>query len=451
MESPAPELAAAELAEGGAMLKADQVLGSYKILDCLGAGGMGEVYRAKDTKLDRDVAIKVLPEVFSQDRERLVRFQREARLLASLNHPNIGAIYGLEESEGIRFLVLELVSGQTLAERLEKGRLSVDEALPVCRQIAEGLEAAHERGVIHRDLKPANVMVSSEGRVKILDFGLAKAFTGDMSSNEPANSPTVTGTREGVILGTAFYMSPEQARGKEVDRRTDIWAFGCVMYEVLTGSKVYEGQTVSDSIARILERDPDWDVLPSKLPPKVRDLLRRCLQKDLRRRLQAIGDARIEIEEVLADPGSEIQPPLSPATAPTWRRASILALVVGIMAGIAVWNLKPPLPEEPRRVAHFNITPQQTPLDIESYLQDVAISPDGTNIAYVGRGGARMQLYLSSVGQFDATSIRGTEGIFVTHPFFSPDGNEIAFIAGPPGELKKVPLRGGVPVTLALM
>ncbi len=249
-----------------------------------------------------------------------------------------------------------------------------------------------------------------------------------------------------------LYMSPEQARGKEVDRRTDIWAFGCVMYEVLTGSRVYEGQTVSDSIARILERDPDWDVLPSKLPPKVRDLLRRCLQKGLRRRLQAIGDARIEIEEALADPSGEIQPQLTPVTAPTWRRAGILALaaflVGGTMAGIAVWNLRPP--EEPRRVAHFNITPPPTvPLDIRNYYQDVAISPDGGHIVYVGRGRIGNQLYLSAVGQFDATPIRGTEGQFVTHPLFLPDGSEIAFIAGPPTELKKVSIHGGVPVTLS--
>ncbi len=281
-------------------------LGRYEIVRMLGAGGMGEVYLARDTKLGREVAIKVLPEAFAQDSERLARFEREARLLASLNHPNIATVHGLEESDGLSFLVMELVPGLTLAERLARGPLPVDESLTVCRQIAEALEAAHEKGVIHRDLKPGNVKVTPDGKVKVLDFGLAKAFEAEGVAGDLTHSPTLTSppTRAGVLLGTAAYMSPEQARGKPLDKRTDIWSFGCVMYEVLTGKKAFGGETVSDTIGAIMRGEPDWSVLPDATPPAVYRLLRRTLEKDSRERLRDIGDARIEIEEALTDAGT---------------------------------------------------------------------------------------------------------------------------------------------------
>jgi serine/threonine protein kinase len=276
-----------------------QTLSHYRLVEKIGEGGMGVVWKADDTVLGRQVAVKILPDDLAHDAERLARFRQEARLLASLNHPNIAAIHGLEESDGVRYLVLELVPGQTLAERIARGPLPVDEALTVCRQIAEALEAAHETGIIHRDLKPANVKVTPDGKVKVLDFGLAKAFEAGPAS-EPIDvslSPTLTnaGTMAGVILGTAAYMSPEQARGKPVDKRTDIWSFGCVMYEMLTGRQAFPGETVSDTIAGILAREPDWEALPAQTPVKIKDLLRRCLQKDLNRRLRDPWDARLEI------------------------------------------------------------------------------------------------------------------------------------------------------------
>src|SRR6185295_677746 len=275
--------------------------GPYEILAPLGAGGMGEVYRARDSRLQRDVAIKVLPAEFAQDAERLARFQREARLLASLNHPNIAAIYGLEEDGGARYLVLEIVEGESLAERLAAGPMPVEEALAVCAQIAAGVSAAHEAGVIHRDLKPGNVMVRHDGSVKVLDFGLAKGAEGRGGASDLTASPTVSlGTQTGVILGTAAYMSPEQTRARALDKRTDIFSFGCVMYECLTGRKTFAGESVSDTLAAILKSDPEWQALPPETPARIRDLLRRCLEKDRDRRLRDIGDARLEIEEALA-------------------------------------------------------------------------------------------------------------------------------------------------------
>ena len=298
-------------------------LGSYEILSHLGSGGMGEVYRARDTKLGREVAVKVLPEGFADDPVKLARFQREARLLASLNHPNIATIHGLEESSGVRYLVLELVPGQTLAERLADGPLGVEEALSICGQIAEALEAAHEKGVIHRDLKPANVKVTPEGKVKVLDFGLAKAFAGDAPGTDLSSAPTLSAsvTREGVILGTVPYMSPEQAQGKPVDKRTDIWAFGCVFYELLTGRIAFGGESVTEVIAAILKEEPDWKDLPPFTPAKVRDLLGRCLRKDKKRRLHDIADARIEIEEAVTARAAELSGAATTGTHAAWRRA----------------------------------------------------------------------------------------------------------------------------------
>jgi eukaryotic-like serine/threonine-protein kinase len=325
-------------------LKSGIKLGSYEIVAPLGAGGMGEVYEARDTKLGRNVAIKVLPAAFVNDPERLSRFQREARMLAALNHPNIATIHGFEHSDGVHYLVMELVTGQTLAELLKSGPLRVEETVKIAGQIAEALEAAHEKTVIHRDLKPANVKVTPEGRVKVLDFGLAKAFAGD-GGQDPSQAPTVTamGTEEGKILGTPAYMSPDQARGKPVDKRTDIWAFGCVVYELMTGKAAFHGETLSDTIAAVLEREPDWEVLPAATPAKVQDLLRRCLEKDVNRRLRDIGDARIELLDALA--GTKRQDASLQKRFKMTRRAAIGALA-GAAAGAAgaatsVWYLWP--------------------------------------------------------------------------------------------------------------
>ncbi|MGA9882895.1 MAG: serine/threonine-protein kinase, partial [Candidatus Acidiferrales bacterium] len=269
-------------------------LRSYEILAAIGAGGMGEVYRARDAKLGRDVALKVLPEAFARDSERMARFQREAKLLASLNHPNIAAIYGFEDSGATHALVMELVEGPTLADRLKAGPIPIDEALRIAKQICEALEYAHERGIVHRDLKPANVKVTNDDAVKVLDFGLAKAIDGDASSMDMANSPTLTrmATMQGVLLGPAAYMSPEQAKAKPVDRRADIWAFGCVLYEMLTGKHAFNGETATDTLAAVIKEEPDWTKLPQDTPAHVRVLLQRCLQKDAKQRLRDIGDAR---------------------------------------------------------------------------------------------------------------------------------------------------------------
>ncbi|MFZ0934748.1 MAG: serine/threonine-protein kinase, partial [Bryobacteraceae bacterium] len=303
-------------------LHASTKLGPYEILSPLGAGGMGEVYRARDSKLNRDVALKVLPERLARDPDRMARFQREAQMLAALNHPNIAAIYGFEESGGVRALVMELVEGVTLAKRIGAGTvgaglapapgrpqrspLHADDALAIARQIAEGLEYAHEKGIIHRDLKPANIKITPEGTVKVLDFGLAKALGREGPAGDISNSPTETAaaTQAGVIVGTVAYMSPEQARGKTVDRRTDIWAFGCVLFEMLAGQKAFEGETVSDVLAAIIRAGPDWNALPETTPASIERLIRRCLNKDPKQRLRDIGDARIAIEETLAGVGA---------------------------------------------------------------------------------------------------------------------------------------------------
>src|SRR5271169_4031781 len=281
-------------------------LGSYEVTAPIGAGGMGEVYQAHDTKLGRDVAIKVLPEAFAHDAERLSRFQREAKMLASLNHPNIATIHGLEQSGDTSYLVMELVSGETLAERVKAGPLGIEEALVVAKQIAEALEAAHEKSIIHRDLKPANVKLTPEGKVKVLDFGLAKAFEDDPSTVDMSNSPTLSqaATMQGVILGTAAYMSPEQARGRAVDKRTDIWAFGCVLYELLTGKQAFHGEDITEILASVVKSEPDWAALPANISPSIRVLLQRCLRKDRRQRTPDAAVLRIEIEDALAAPAT---------------------------------------------------------------------------------------------------------------------------------------------------
>jgi serine/threonine protein kinase len=343
------------------LLPTGTLLGTYEILCAIGAGGMGEVYEARDTKLGRNVAIKVLPEAFAHDSERRARFEREARMLAALNHPNIATIFGLEQAGIVHYLVMELVPGQTLAERLAAGPLGIEEALQIAGQIAEALEAAHERRVIHRDLKPANVKVTPEGRVKVLDFGLAKAFDVDAEQDLPsAATLTSMGTEDGRILGTPTYMSPEQARGKPVDKRTDIWAFGCVFYELLSGRRAFQADTVSDTLVKVLEREPDWKALPAATPAKVQDLLHRCLEKDVNLRLRDIGDGRIELLDALAGtPRQDVSPE---ERFKVTRRAAIggLAGAAAVAAGAAasIWYLWPKASKPVMRL-NMDVSPAQ--------------------------------------------------------------------------------------------
>jgi len=424
-----------------------KTLSHYKVLEKIGQGGMGEVYRAEDTNLSRDVAIKVLPEQFTKDPQRLARFEREAKLLASLNHPNIAAIYGFEEADDVRFLAMELVPGETLAERVAKGPVPVEEALEICRQIAEGVEAAHEKGVIHRDLKPANVKVTPEGKVKILDFGLAKAFEDEIPAADISQSPTLTEemTRAGVILGTAAYMSPEQARGKPVDKRADIFAFGAVLYELLTGKRVFEGETVTDTLAKVLEGEPNWDALPQNTPTAIRTLLLRSLRKDPDKRFRDIEYAKIQIEEALNEPATVSPTGVTRVVQPVQQRWGMgvgLVVLGAVIAGLAVWLLiQPSEPEQ--RLNKFTITPT-TALRLSGW-NELAISPDGRHFIYAANSAIGNQLYLRSLDDFVDRLILGTEGV-VGSPFFSPDGESVGFFAG--GSLKKVSLAGGSPITL---
>jgi serine/threonine protein kinase len=384
-------------------------LGPYEITSQIGAGGMGEVYRARDSKLKRDVALKVLPADVANDRERLARFQREAEVLASLNHPNIAHIHGLEESSGTIALVMELVEGDDLAERLSRGPIPIDEALPIARQIAEALEAAHEQGIIHRDLKPANIKLRSDGTVKVLDFGLAKALEPAAGSREPgagsalANSPTITSpamTMRGVILGTAAYMSPEQAKGKIVDKRTDIWAFGCVLFEMLTGQRAFKGDDITDIITSVMRDTPNWSALPAATPPSVRTLLRRCMEKDVRKRVPHAAVARIEIEEAMtfeaAAPAA-----IAGAAAHRSRRPTAIAVMTAIvvLALVAGWaadrwrtvpQVMPPMTFHIDSVGDTRFTQRLT-----NFL---SLSPDGRQLAYVARGPKENEsLYIHSL------------------------------------------------------
>jgi len=420
-----------------------RTLSHYKVLEKIGEGGMGEVFLAKDTKLDREVAVKVLPAAFSENKERLARFEREARLLASLNHPNIAAIYELEESDGVHFLALEYVPGETLAERIKQGPIPVDEALPLFKQIAEGLEAAHEKGVIHRDLKPANIKVTPEGKVKVLDFGLAKALQEETPLVDSSQSPTLTkGTALGTIMGTAAYMSPEQARGKAVDKRTDIWAFGCCLYEALTGKTAFLGDTVTDTIAKIVEREPDWEALPATTPTLLRRLLRRCLTKDPTHRLQHIGDARIEIEEAQSE--SLTSAPSVVAQPSLWKWVIPWGLTV-VAAAIVTWALLRTTSSRSPGVSRLTISapPGQT-FQTGARGPALAVSPDGKQLAYVAGGGTKRQLYLRNMDEFEARPIPRTEG--AQSPFFSPDGQWVGFKAD--GKLKKVMMGGAVSISI---
>ena len=458
LEAPALELEAKAIAQEQVESMAGREMGSYRILSLLGSGGMGEVYRAQDNSLRREVAIKVLPQQFSQDTERLARFQREARLLASLNHPNIAAIHGLDDSNGVRFLVLELVEGETLANRLAKKGLPVQEALEISQQIAEGLEAAHESGVIHRDLKPANVIVTADAKVKILDFGLAKLLETSASADDLSRSPTRTGqsTSAGVILGTAAYMSPEQARGKKVDRRSDIWAFGCVLYELLTGTKAFVGETVTDILGAIVHTDPDWEALPEDTPWAIRKLLRRCLEKDPHQRLHDIADARIEIAEVLrgsAEPG--VLPIQEPGRKPSWKQPLPLVLIAAgsvLLTLMAVWILSPKQVSLPQ--LRYEIPLAKDAILGHNFRHGLALSSQGTRLAYVSAqdtgNSAKRTIHVHSLEQAETDALPETG--LVTQPFFSPDGKWLGYWLGDYGgsdsRLKKFPLDGGLPTTI---
>src|SRR5262245_46972135 len=369
-------------------------LGPHEITALLGKGGMGEVYRAHDTKLNRDVAIKVLPDVFANDFDRVARFHREAQSVAALNHPNIAAIYDLEEAHGAKFLVLELVEGETLADLLRRSPFPLDETLNVAHQICEALEAAHEKGVIHRDLKPANVKITPEGKVKVLDFGLSKALDSAPASSNLSFSPTLSlgATQAGVILGTAAYMSPEQARGFNTDARSDIFSFGCVLFEMLTGRAAFDGDTVSDVLASVLKSDPDFDLLPDNLNPRIRDLLRRCLEKNPRRRWYAIGDVRLEIENIRANPVAVVaaaveQPALVVRPKPSWKRVVpplLATLILGVSAGMSVWYFRP---STPLTVTRFVVTLAEGLQFTNPGRNLVAISRDGTQMVYFANRG----------------------------------------------------------------
>ena len=427
-----------------------KTISHFKILEKIGQGGMGVVYRAEDTSLSREVAIKVLPEQFTQDPQRLARFEREAKLLASLNHPNIAAIHSFEHADEVHFLVLELVPGETLAERVAKGPLPIEEALEVCRQIADGVEAAHEKGVIHRDLKPANVKLTPEGKVKILDFDLAKAFEEELPVSDISQSPTLTEemTRAGVILGTAAYMSPEQARGKPVDKKADIFAFGCLLYELLTAKRAFGGETVTDTLAKVLEGEPEWDALPGVLPSTIRFLISRCLQKDPGKRLQHIDGARILIEEALSGETTASSIGLGGAAQPVQQRWGMtvgLVALGAVVADLAVWLLiQPSTPEQ--QLNKLTITPSQDVSMANLASNELAISPDGRHLVYAARSAGGIQLYLRSLDDFVNKPIPGTEGGTTGTPFFSPDGESVAFFDV--GSLKKVSLSGGAPITL---
>ena len=416
---------------------------------------MGQVYRARDTKLDRDVAIKILPDAFAHDADRVARFTREAKTLASLNHPHIAAIYGLEESGGVTALVMELVEGDDLSQRIARGAMPLDEALPIAKQIAEALEAAHEQGIIHRDLKPANIKVRPDGTVKVLDFGLAKAMDqgsgiGDQESAHLANSPTITTpamTQAGMILGTAAYMAPEQARGKTVDRRADIWAFGAVLFEMVTGVRAFEGEDIADTLGNVMKVEPNWQIVPASMPSRVVQVMRACLNKDRRQRLDSALSVRLALEGAFETAAPQTTPPLAAATprsvvarAQPWAVAGFFG--VTMIAGLVVW-------------APWRSAPVPTPRTLMALIgadaslstgggASVILSPDGTTLAFVAQQAGQTRLFIRTLDQLQATALAGTEG--ARGPFFSPDGQWLAFIAG--GSLKKVSVTGGAAVPL---
>ena len=425
-------------------------LGQYEVIEAIGAGGMGEVYRARDTKLGRDVAIKVLPEEFARDKERLDRFEREARLLAQVNHANIATLYGLEEHDGQTFIVMELVEGETLAERIAKGRIPVDEAIPLFTQIAEGLEAAHEKGIVHRDLKPANVKIGPDGKPKILDFGLAKAFVAeDGTATDSSQSPTLTkGTALGVIMGTPSYMSPEQARGKVVDKRTDIWAFGACLYEALSGRRPFQGNDSAEILASVLKDDPDWGSIPRECPDALRWALERCLAKDRAERLHDIADARIELRRARSGSGHPVGVPPSGVEEGRhrgWREAALATSLIaaGVLA-VLLWQSSS-TPEAARTTNHFELSVGPDSRMLRSVARPLALTSDGRRLVYTALRDNRNQLFLRSLDSFETVAIPGGED--AVFPFLSPDDEWVGFFAN--GELWKVPLAGGSPTSLA--
>lgn len=428
-------------------------LGTYEVTAAIGAGGMGEVYRARDSKLGRDVALKILPESLVCDVERTARFRREAQVLAALNHPAIAAIYGLEESGATLFLVLELVTGGTLADRLQRGPMSIDETIHISRQLADALEAAHEKGIIHRDLKPANIALTANDQVKVLDFGLAKAMDqgsgiGEQGSGLLANSPTMASppamTQAGMILGTAAYMSPEQAKGRVADKRSDVWSFGCVLYEMLTGRVAFPGEDVLDTLTAVMRGEPDWSALPAGTPARLRTLLERCLQKDRRARIADIAVAQFLLTEPLTS-GDAVSAGSSVAPAPAkWRLAAgaaAIALVAMVIGGATVWRFAPTAAAP--MVAHLSFPlPEGQQLSRIGH-QSVAFSPDGTQIVYVANG----RLFMRRLSDVTAKEIPGTNS-GAEHPAFSPDGASIVFSSRADAVLKRLALSGGAPVTI---
>jgi eukaryotic-like serine/threonine-protein kinase len=427
-----------------------QKLGAYDVIEKIGAGGMGEVFRARDTRLGRDVALKLLPDAFAHDADRLARFEREARLLAALNHPNIAAIYGLEEADGKRFLVLELVAGEDLSARIARGPIPIEEALPLARDIAEALEYAHEQGIVHRDLKPANVKITPEGRVKVLDFGLAKAFDSeDVRDPRLSQSPTVLAsspTVAGVILGTAAYMSPEQARGKNVDKRADVFAFGSVLFEMLTGKQAFFGETVSDTLASVLKTQPDGGELPENTPRAIRELLKRCMEKDPKLRLRDIGEARIAIDHV-RHAGPDVEPVPGPEAAVSSGAARFRANVVWGVATLAIATaaffasraIRPRAPDEPVLRYAIDANSHQPASALNSW--NVAFSPDGTKIAYMDQG----KLWVRELSRLDPVELPGTENASL--PFWSPDGTQVGFLDR--NTLRKIGLDGSRPTAIS--
>ena len=424
-------------------------LGAYEILSLIGSGGMGEVYRARDSRLNRDVAIKVLPADVAADHDRLARFEREAQVLASLNHPNIAQIHGVDDSSGTPALVMELVEGPTLADRIAKGPIPLDEALPIAKQIAEALEAAHEQGIIHRDLKPANIKVRGDGTVKVLDFGLAKAFDPVASTaGNATTSPTLSphATKAGLILGTAAYMAPEQARGKAVDKRADIWAFGCVLYETLTSRRAFEGEDVSDTLAFILTKEPEWTPLPPETPTSVRRLLRRCLEKDRGRRLADIADARLDLEEGANQVTSAEATPVPRSARHAMLRGGCLGTIAGAAIVATLWlagsAIRGRSVVEPAVFRSSILLPGA----IANFPGSLALSPDGRRVAFVASDtNGRSQLWIRALDGLAAQPLPDTAGALT--PFWAADSRWLAFVQN--GKLKKIEATGGPAVTLA--
>ncbi|MGE5835263.1 MAG: protein kinase domain-containing protein [Acidobacteriota bacterium] len=440
-------------------LAAGDRLGSFEIIALVGEGGMGRVYRARDTRLSRDVAIKVLPDTFARDAERLARFRREAQALAALNDPHIAQIYHLEEVGQSAALVMEYVEGRTLADAIHARAIDVDEAIRLATEIAAGLETAHEKGIIHRDLKPANVKITSDGHAKILDFGLAKAMTGDSASAELMNSPTLTAraTEAGVILGTAAYMSPEQARGKAVDKRTDIWAFGVLLFEMVTGRRAFEGETVSDTLASVLRSDPDWSLIPAAVPSHVRSLIGRCLDRDASRRLRDIGEARLTLSGA-SSPSVTTAQILPSVTLPTmsvdrparrpwpWMIATaVLAVALSLLIPTSSLVRPAATAAAPEGLELAISAPPDAEFQIGSNSGNVVLSPDGSQIAFVAATQKATTIWLRSLATDDARPLSGTDG--ASNLFWSPDGKRIGFFAA--GRLRTVDIAGGLPESIA--